>query len=200
MPADQSMTFSPCSSVMGPTTLKVRMALLKLDSNLHLTIRQICISAAKTSSAANYSVKNTSPISGCSWSVRCLWGCTDYYHQQISTLSDFLYLPFRCGWTVLVREQCWAGVLRWWDPRGLLSGAPGAWTPGHPWQEWQIPAWRPGGHAEGRRIQSEQLSPVGVLIQSNISPKLRHDAHLWVNFVAFWGKRQLLISNKVCSL
>ncbi len=118
----------------------------------------------------------------------------DSYQQQISVLSDFLVEPCRCGWPVLVCEQCWAGVFRRWDPWGFLSGAPGARSPRHPWQERQIPAWRPGRHTEGRWTHSEQLSPVGVLIRSNISHKQGCDTHLWVNFVAFNGKRQLLKS------
>lgn len=69
----------------------------------------------------------------------------------------------RCGWQVLVREQRWAGVLRRWGARGFLSGAAGARSPRHPWQERKIPAWRPGRNPKGRCTQPEQLSPVGVL-------------------------------------
>lgn len=77
-----------------------------------------------------------------------------------------MYVTFkscRCGWPVLVCEQCWAGVLRRWGAWGFLCGTAGARSPRHPWQERKIPAWRPGGHTEGRRTQSEQLSPLGVL-------------------------------------
>lgn len=103
---------------------------------------------------------------------------SDRYHMHIdnknkpytvivnSSLSDFGYVTFkscRCGWPVLVCEQCWAGVLRRWGAWGFLCGTAGAWSPRHPWQERKIPAWRPGRHTEGRRTQSEQLSPLGVL-------------------------------------
>lgn len=106
-------------------------------------------------------------------------------------------LPCRCGWTVLVREQFWAGVLRRWGPRGFLSGAPGAWSPRHPWQEWQIPAWRPGRHVEGRWTLPEQLSSVGVLRWSNIGPKPRLRLNSSLNSVEFWGGRQFLLSEEL---
>lgn len=111
----------------------------------------------------------------------------------------------RRGRPVLVREQRWAGVLGRRGPWGFHSGAPGARSPRHPWQEPQIPAWRPGGHAEGRRVQPEQLGPLGVLTQSNINPNC-DPSRRWVDrliftneepaSVVFWGGRQLLIRDE----
>lgn len=89
-------------------------------------------------------------------------------------------------------------MLRRRGPWGFLSGAPGTWPPRHPWQERQIPARRQGRHAEGRRTQPEQLSPVGVLTLFNILPIPSSNtvpSHRWVNL--FWGEWQLLISAEV---
>lgn len=69
-------------------------------------------------------------------------------------LTACLLWCYRCGWAVLVCEQWWAGVLRWWGSRGLHSGASGARTPRYQRQKWQILTWRPGGHTEGRWTES----------------------------------------------
>lgn len=77
----------------------------------------------------------------------CMWPCTSR----------------RCGRPVLVCERCWAGVLGRRGARGLLSGAAWTRTARHPCPQREIPARRPGRHAEGGRTRPEQLGPVGVL-------------------------------------
>lgn len=69
----------------------------------------------------------------------------------------------RSGWSVLVRERCWAGVF-WWRGAGeLLSWAARTRPPCHPWQKWKISAWRSRRHIKGRWTLSEQLSSLGIL-------------------------------------
>lgn len=113
-------------------------------------------------------------------------------HCCCSTLCVFN----RCGRPLLVREQCRAGVLRRWGPRGFHSGAPGARSPRHPRQERQIPAWRPGGHAEGRRTQPEQLGPVGILTQPKMSPN-SDSSHRWVHRLLFTHRANINTLSKV---
>lgn len=141
--------------------------------------------------------------------------CSTLYSRFLLCLTCLPFKSCRRGWSVLVREQRRAGVLGRWGPWGFLPGAPGARSPRLPRQERQIPAWGPGRHAEGRRTQPEQLGPVGVLVQPNISPNLRPDSdssHCWVdqllftnqepasvlhlklNSVAFWGERHFFFS------
>ena len=55
---------------------------------------------------------------------------------------------------------------------GFLSGTAGARPPRHPRQERNVPAWGPGGHAEGGRTGSERLGPVGVLKRSVLAAPL----------------------------
>lgn len=92
----------------------------------------------------------------------------------------------RCGRPVLVCEQCWAGVLRWRGARGLLSGAAWTRTACHPYPQREIPAWRPGRHAEGGRTQPEQLSPVGVLKHPVFSLTPSSVAVVWERGIGRW--------------
>lgn len=59
----------------------------------------------------------------------------------------FISVCYRCRRGVLVREQHRVGVHRWRGPWGLHFGAPGARSPRHQRQKWQILTWRPRRHA-----------------------------------------------------
>lgn len=104
------------------------------------------------------------------YNVRCKW---PGFHRAAHTLTNtwWLYSTYvnvslfyhRWKWKVLVCLQQWSGVHRWRQTWGFLLWVCRVWTGWHQGSKWQVPAWRPGRHADGRWAQCGCLVPVGAL-------------------------------------
>lgn len=93
------------------------------------------------------------------WATLTLLGTS----SQNSWCMYFLSFYHRWKSKVLVRVRQWSGVHRWGQTGGFLLWVCGVWTGWHQGSEWQVPAWRPGRHADGRWVERGRLFPVGAL-------------------------------------